>query len=475
MGNGIANDNYVTTANINTVTNLNVNSLNIADLTGIEDFIALTELICHINQLTNLNVSQNTALIGLSCSLNQLSSLDVSQNTSLTQLGCFSNQLINLDLSQNTLLTSLLCSNNQLTSLNVKNGNNINMSNSTFYAMYNPNLTCIEVDDAAWSATNWMSIDSWANFSSNCANTETYTPDDNFENYLETHDANGTVVSVGDSSSMGNGIANDNYVTTANINTVTNLEVSYLSIADLTGIEDFIALSVLNCHHNALTTLNITQNTSLTELACDINQITNLDVTQNIGLTKLHCYNNQLTSLNVNQNVALTDFRCYNNYLTNLDVTLNTSLVTFECGNNQLTSLNVKNGNNTNIVGFNTINNPNLTCIEVDDAAWSATNWMNIDATSTFVNNQVECDALSTDDEVLQNVFIYPNPVKSKLYVQAEAEVDYKLFSITGKLVLKGKINQIHQFIDVSKIRKGMYFIKLEIDNKNLTKKIIIN
>jgi len=147
--------------------------------------------------------------------------------------------------------------------------------------------------------------------------------------------------------------------------------------------------------------------------------------------------------------------------------------------------LNVKNGNNTNLdyytggdspgYAFYAMNNPNLTCIEVDDAAWSTTNWMNIDVTSTFVNNQVECDALSTDDEVLQNVSIYPNPVKSKLYVQAEVKVDYKLFSITGKLVLKGKINKIYQSIDVSKINKGMYFIKLEIENKNLTKKIIIN
>ncbi|MBT3611588.1 MAG: hypothetical protein HN522_01420, partial [Flavobacteriales bacterium] len=57
---------------------------------------------------------------------------------------------------------------------------------------------------------------------------QTYVPDDNFEAYLE---ANG----------MGNSIANDDYVTTANINTVSNLNVQALSISDLTGIEDFTA------------------------------------------------------------------------------------------------------------------------------------------------------------------------------------------------------------------------------------------
>jgi hypothetical protein len=42
---------------------------------------------------------------------------------------------------------------------------------------------------------------------------QTYVPDNNFEAYLE---ANG----------MGNGIPNDDYVNTANINTVTYLDVS---------------------------------------------------------------------------------------------------------------------------------------------------------------------------------------------------------------------------------------------------------
>ena len=54
----------------------------------------------------------------------------------------------------------------------------------------------------------------------------TYVPDDNFEDYLESH-------------SMGNGIANDDYVLTSNINTVTYLSLNNENISDLTGIEDF--------------------------------------------------------------------------------------------------------------------------------------------------------------------------------------------------------------------------------------------
>ena len=69
---------------------------------------------------------------------------------------------------------------------------------------------------------------------------QTYVPNDNFENYLE---ANG----------MGNGIAYDDYVTTANIDTVSFLNVSGQSISDLTGIEDFISIEILYCSNNQLT------------------------------------------------------------------------------------------------------------------------------------------------------------------------------------------------------------------------------
>ena len=320
MGNGIANDNLVFTCNINTITSLNVGNKNIADLSGIEDFVALTELNCSQNQLLNLNISQNTLLEDLFVGSNFLTNLNLQQHTALNLLSCYDNQLTNLNLSQNTVLQKLACYNNQLTSLNVKNGYNLN--SIIFNSTNNPNLLCIEVDDAAWSTTNWTNIDPASSFNTNCTNPETYVPDDNFENYLETHDTNGNIVAIGATNSMGNGIANDNYVTTANINTVTFLDVSSVgTIVDLTGIEDFTALDYL---------------------LCEGNQITSLDLSQNSLLTALFANSNQLTSLNM------------------------------------------QNGNNTNVTSFMTGNNPNLNCIQVDDAVYSTTNWTDIDAQSSF-------------------------------------------------------------------------------------------
>ena len=132
-------DDSVTTANINTVDSLYVNSSSISDLTGIEDFTDLTLLFCYNNQLTSLDVSQNTALTLLDCQQNDLTSLDVSNNPVLTNLQCGDNQLTTLDVSNSTNLTTLYCQSNQLTSLTL--GTGIDLNNLTLIAIDNdPNL-----------------------------------------------------------------------------------------------------------------------------------------------------------------------------------------------------------------------------------------------------------------------------------------------------------------------------------------------
>ena len=161
-------DNYVATASIDTVTILDVSSENIADLTGIEDFTALLELNCSENQLSELDVSHNTYLSTLYCSYNYLTSLNLSQNTDLTLLRCY---------------------NNQLSTLDVKNGNNSYFLHffSHFATQNNPNLYCINVDDATWSTANWTSIDPQHYFSDNCSATD-----------IEEHSTNKKILKVTD-------------------------------------------------------------------------------------------------------------------------------------------------------------------------------------------------------------------------------------------------------------------------------------
>jgi hypothetical protein len=134
---------------------------------------ALNILQCDNNQLSSLNVSQNTALNSLSCGYNQLTSLNVSGGPAFAYLNCEDNQLTSLNVSGASALTTLFCYNNQLTSLDVRNGNNTNLND--FYATNNPNLYCIDVDDDAFSTFNWtgfnFGFDSQSYFSNNCSGT----------------------------------------------------------------------------------------------------------------------------------------------------------------------------------------------------------------------------------------------------------------------------------------------------------------
>jgi PKD repeat protein len=166
------------------------------------------------------------------------------------------------------------------------------------------------------------------------------------------------------------------------------LEMNGLGISDLTGIEAFTAITALYCSNNQLNTLNVSSNIALQTLFCESNQFTSLDVSSNTNLSYLRCSGNQLTALNVSDNTLLTDLYCLNNQITSLDLSANSNLTALNCSNNLLTSLNVKNGNNPNMTTFVAVDNPELSCIRVDDVSYSETFWTNIDPGVEF---SVDC------------------------------------------------------------------------------------
>tara|TARA_B110001450_G_scaffold251289_1_gene271189 strand:- start:493 stop:1248 length:756 start_codon:yes stop_codon:yes gene_type:complete len=148
---------------------INCYNMNISDLTGVESFTYLTNLTCSNNQLTSIDLSNNTALTSLNCGNNQLTSIDVNGATALSFLRVSENQLTILDVSTNTALTFLYCLYNQLINLDLRNGNNININYISLSE--NPNLSCINVDDSTWSTSNWTDIDPQHYFSNNCSGT----------------------------------------------------------------------------------------------------------------------------------------------------------------------------------------------------------------------------------------------------------------------------------------------------------------
>lgn len=164
----------------NALTSLNVNSCSALQILkcsqnqftslNLSNNTALVELQCTNNMLASLNVSNNTALELLKCSNNMLTNLDVSNCTTLYNLQCDNNQLTSLDLSNIPTLTYIGCYDNILTSLNLANGHNTLITNNSFRIYDNTNLTCVKVDNAAWSTSNWtMWIDPQNVFNTTCS------------------------------------------------------------------------------------------------------------------------------------------------------------------------------------------------------------------------------------------------------------------------------------------------------------------
>jgi Leucine-rich repeat (LRR) protein len=391
----------------------------------ISNNILLDNIDCSSTGITTLDLSKNINLTSLYSEFTPLATLDVSNNVKLNYLNCRDSKIKSLDLSKNINLTSLYCIENQLLSaLNLQNGNNNKINVTNLNLKGNAILTCIQVDDVAFSNTNWSAQkDATATYNSACSAFFTLIPDLNFENKL---------ISLG----LDSGVP-DGKVLTGNIASVENLDINSSSISNLTGIEGFTSLEVLNCGNNQITTLDFSQNTKLKQLECYKNNLTNLNLSANSDLWYLDCFTNQLTTLDLSQNKLLKTVYCYDNLLntlnvsnlknleyldcpdnqlTNLDVSINTSLKELHCYrnklksldiskntvlydlvcySNELTSLNLKNGNNTNfIVGEHTTiftKNPNLTCIEVDDVTYSNTNWSAVkDSTASY---STDCSA----------------------------------------------------------------------------------
>jgi hypothetical protein len=302
---------------------ITINSdLGISDLTGIEAFTGLSQLIIRNNSITTLNLSNNSALLFLFCEGNQLTSIDVSNCPLLQDFWCNNNQLTSINLTNNSALVTFFCSGNQLS--------NLNLSNKT-------------------------------------------------------------------------------------------------------------SLTQVLCNHNELTSLNVNNCTSLINLDCQKNYLTSLDISSNLALNKLDCNRNLLTNLNLSVNISLNEFNCWTN---------------------ELTILNVANGNNSNFVLFTAHNNPNLACIQVDDASYSTSNWTSVDTTATFSENCSTGTGIDNLSASKNSIDLYPNPTSN--YINFSVQANAQLINLNGQIVLDQKnVNSL----DVSELKSGIYFILLSDSN----------
>lgn len=242
-------------------------------------------------------------------------------------------------------------------------------------------------------------------------------PDANFEQALVTQGI--------DSDGVVNGL-----ILTADAAAVTGtLNVNNNAITDLTGIEAFTSIDILEVRDNALADLDLTAltgllrleaggnvltsinvtglsslerlivpnnsltsidltgiSTSLRYLYANGNDFTTIDVSALTGLQRLYVYENpNFSSIDVSTIPTLDRFRCYDTSISSLDLTQNPNLAQFRCYNNSsLTFVNLKSGGNTALTSYDSTNTPNLLCIQVDDVTYSTANWTIVDFATMF-------------------------------------------------------------------------------------------
>jgi len=163
----------------------------------------------------------------------------------------------------------------------------------------------------------------------------------------------------------------DGFVETSAIDTVTDLTINNNDISDLTGIESFIALQSLFCYDNHLSTLNLVNNTQLFEVTCS---------------------------------------------------------------NNNLTSIDLRNGNNSGLWYFMSINNPSLTCIDVDDVVYCEYNFA-VDSWTTFSNNcfPTHVNGVTNNKKLIRVIDIHgriisPKPNIPLIYIYSDGSREKRIF-----------------------------------------------
>ncbi len=212
------------------------------------------------------------------------------------------------------------------------------------------------------------------------------------------------------------------------INAVTSIDVVYMNISNLTGIERFPKLTDLNCNNTEIASLDVSNNTALKNLDCSWTGITSLDVSNNTALKNLDCNSTEITSLDVSNNTALQTLKCNITGITSLDVSHNIALEYLDCNSTEITSLDVSNNkalttlycSDTGIRSLDLIKNTDLYYLNCSDIGITsldvsqnkALEWLNCsgtEITSLDVSNNTALKNLDCSDTGITSLDVSQN------------------------------------------------------------------
>lgn len=193
-------------------------------------------------------------------------------------------------------------------------------------------------------------------------------------------------------------------------NSITDIDLSCLtSLVEFSGADNKLstfkatpALKTLMLDRNALTTLDLTENTVLDSISCRANKLTAIDVTKLPGLRYLICNNNSLSSLDVSHNPELLLLYCFNIKLPELNLKNNIALDELDCNSCGLNSLDVTSCPNLRL----------LTCSFNDLQAIDVSH--NPKLQKLLIGNNPKMKAIDVShNDLLQNLDLYKDSISA--------------------------------------------------------------
>jgi hypothetical protein len=253
-------------------------------------------------------------------------------------------------------------------------------------------------------------------------------------------------------------------VLTADISGVTVLDFGSLTyeeiFIDITGIEDFLALEVLD----------------FADQGVYLYDPSNANVfSNNINLRELIMTNDcgdcggvhiQILDLSGLPNLELVD-------LTNVEIeTLIINNPNFDLTNLSLSLYHE---------GFPGGDWTQHICIEVADPQAATNNQFPYNTWNIVINDlkmtygfDDTCTLSITDFENINSISAYPNPVQDKLWLENPNQIEIdkaEIYNISGKLI--SSYSSVKEFIDVQALNAGVYFVKVYGENSSSTFKVL--
>lgn len=387
MGYDVNTDNKISYSEAEAVTSLDISNRNIANATGIEAFVNLQSLNISGNPLSNLNIRSLDKLITLDASNCNLSSISFAIDNTIETLHLSHNNFSTFNFERLRVLNTIDLSNNPIESINPSGAsqlntltldsvinlltadlsnnevlNKITITKSLLTALdliNNSLLKTINLNDNAslaevcvWAfpfpptGTTTNITNSPNLVFSPCLN-EVFIPDNNFRQALIVNGAD---------------VNNDGFITYEEALTLTDIQVSYKNISDLTGLQAFKNVTVFAAEGNNITSFEIDSIPLLANLQLRDNEITSVDLSKYPDLTQIDVSVNMLTSLNASSNKMLTSIKANDNNINTVALDSTVNLLELNLGNNNLTNINV--ANNPNIAFLDVSGNP-ITAIDV--------------------------------------------------------------------------------------------------------------